>query len=860
MKYHFLFFVLAVSATVSCSQTAIEESPAPEGTAQTGTEEAFTSEIEIKLSEELAEEVGEDLTGGCLQTKSAKFNDMVERLGIKSVSKIFTEDERYAERQHRAGLHLWYRITVDPSAAPVTRAASEMLDMPGILEAYPVRRVKRMDFNDPRFSSQWGLYQASGIDINVSQVWETYTCGSENVIVNVVDGGVTQHEDFSVIPAGQGGSRNFVNNSYSMTPDDHGFHVTGIIAATNNNSIGICGVAGGDAERGIPAVRILSSQVFSGDASGNFADAIRYGADNGAVISQNSWGNYYDMNEDGVVSGSELDVAMNDQVSGAIKAAIDYFIDYAGCDNDGNQLPESPMKGGVVFFASGNENIPYGVPASYERVIAVGAVDRNGQRSSFSNYGDWVDICAPGSNIMSTVIDGYASMDGTSMACPFVSGVAALLVSHFGGPGFTNEMLKDRILNGADNTAITNQSRHIGPLLDALGAFTYGGTTPPDRVESFNATGGSGRIDFSWTVTADQDNVKAYGYLLLASRDAGLLEDINPGNIPDGVISTTVTVDDREAGEQLTGSMTGLEFSADYNVCIIGYDYQHNYSEPSDILQVTTTANGTPVIVPSETGILEIKPFETVTRKFTISDPDGHSFTVDFTPGSAAASLAAGTSAGEYILTITGRLADTGSYSAEITVSDSYGATAHESVEYRISENNAPQVISEAEDIMMTAVREEMSIDLTGLISDPDGENLSWSITNTNPATIHATISTNTLYLTALGFGNADIAVTGTDARGEKCQISFSVVVKNPDQPLEVYPNPVSDYLNIRTMDEASTRIVIFSSTGSVKYDTTSRVGAFSPAVIDMRGYAPGRYTVRVSFGGNEYTRTVVKL
>ena len=451
-------------------------------------------------------------------------------------------------------------------------------------------------------------------------------------------------------------------------------------------------------------------------------------------------------------------------------------------------------------------------------------------------------------------------MDGTSMACPFVSGVAALLVSHFGGPGFTNEMLKDRILNGADNTAITNQSRHIGPLLDALGAFTYGGTTPPDRVESFNATGGSGRIDFSWTVTADQDNVKAYGYLLLASRDAGLLEDINPGNIPDGVISTTVTVDDREAGEQLTGSMTGLEFSADYNVCIIGYDYQHNYSEPSDILQVTTTANNAPVITPSETGTMEIKPFETVTRKFTISDPDGHSFTVDFTPGSEAASLSAGTSAGEYILTVTGRLADTGSYSAEITVSDAYGATAHESVEYRISENNAPQVISEAEDIMMTAVREEMSIDLTGLISDPDGENLSWSITNTNPAAIHATISANTLYLTALGFGNADIAVTGTDARGENCQISFSVVVKNPDQPLEVYPNPVSDYLNIRTMDEASTRIVIFSSTGSVKYDTTSRVGAFSPAVIDMRGYAPGRYTVRVSFGGNEYTRTVVKL
>lgn len=858
MKYRFLFFALAVSAAVSCTQTVIEESQAPGETAQNESEGAYASEIEVKLSEELAAEVGEDLAGGCLQTKSVKFNDLVERFGVKSVKRIFTEDERYAERQHRAGLHLWYRITVDPSAAPVTKAASEMLDIPGILEACPVRKIKRMAFNDPRFSSQWGLYQESGIDINVSPVWETYTCGSENVIVNVVDGGVTQHEDFSVIPAGQGGSRNFVNNSFSVTPDDHGFHVTGIIAATNNNSTGVCGVAGGDAARGIPAVRILSSQVFSGDASGNFADAIRYGADNGAVISQNSWGNYYDMNEDGVVSGSELDVARNDQVSGAIKAAIDYFIDYAGCDNDGNQLPESPMKGGVVFFASGNENIPYGVPASYERVIAVGAVDRNGQRSSFSNYGDWVDICAPGSNIMSTVIDGYASMDGTSMACPFVSGVAALLVSHFGGPGFTSDMLVERLLGGADTSL--GSYRTVGPFLDALGAFTYGGTIPPERVEDYTAAGNSGRIDFSWTVTEDQDNVKAYGYLLIAAQDMELLADLDPRDIPDGVRYTTVEVGSAVPGDEISGTLDGLEFSTDYHVCIIGYDYQNNYSAQSDILQVSTTANRAPVISAAESGAIDVRPFETITRSYSIYDPDGHGVTVDFTPGSEAATLSRGISDGEYVLSITGRLADAGSYSAGIVVSDEFGAQATETVEYRILENRAPEIVAEIQDIMLTSVGEEMSIGLTGLISDPDGENLSWSIANSNPSAVHAATSANTLYLTALGYGNADIAVTGTDARGEACSISFSVAVKNPEQPLEVYPNPVADYLNVRTMDEESTRITILSSTGSVSYDATSQVGAFSPAVIDMRGYAPGRYTVRVSFGGNEYTRTVVKL
>lgn len=266
------------------------------------------------------------------------------------------------------------------------------------------------------------------------------------------------------------------------------------------------------------------------------------------------------------------------------------------------------------------------------------------------------------------------------------------------------------------------------------------------------------------------------------------------------------------------------------------------------------------MISAAESGAIDVRPFETITRSYSIYDPDGHGVTVDFTPGSEAATLSRGISDGEYVLSITGRLADAGSYSAGIVVSDEFGAQATETVEYRILENRAPEIVAEIQDIMLTSVGEEMSIDLTGLISDPDGENLSWSIANSNPSAVHAATSANTLYLTALGYGNADIAVTGTDARGEACSISFSVAVKNPEQPLEVYPNPVADYLNVRTMDEESTRITILSSTGSVSYDATSQVGAFSPAVIDMRGYAPGRYTVRVSFGGNEYTRTVVKL
>ena len=225
-----------------------------------------------------------------------------------------------------------------------------------------------------------------------------------------------------------------------------------------------------------------------------------------------------------------------------------------------------------------------------------------------------------------------------------------------------------------------------------------------------------------------------------------------------------------------------------------------------------------------------------------------------------AATFTEGDAENEWVLTVVGTAAPVGDYSAKISFTDAYGASASETVEYSILENRAPVATGAAEDVLLTRVGEAVEIDLAGLISDPDGETLKWSIANSSPGTVHATVTGNMAYVTALAFGNAEITVTATDVMGEQCSLSFSVVVKNPESPLEVFPNPVSDYLNVRTLDEAETTIRISTSTGALVYDETSQVSVFDPAVIDMRGYAPGKYTVNVSFGGGEYTRTVVKL
>ena len=257
----------------------------------------YTSEIDVKFTEDMAAAAEADFAAGKVYTKSDQFNEMVDRLGIVSVTRIFGEDERFAEREHRAGLHLWYRVKLErPSGVTMTKASEELSSIPGIQESSPVMRKKIADFNDPGFGQQWGLYQSSGIDINVSRVWEEFGTGSSDVIVSVIDTGVDlEHEDLAAnaIPAGSGGSMNFRGSAptSSITPGDHGTHVAGVISAVNNNNVGVNGIAGGDAAQGTGGVRLLSCQVGDNDAfDGNTEDAIRYAANNGALICQNSWG------------------------------------------------------------------------------------------------------------------------------------------------------------------------------------------------------------------------------------------------------------------------------------------------------------------------------------------------------------------------------------------------------------------------------------------------------------------------------------------------------------------------------------------------------------------------------------------
>lgn len=422
-------------------------------------------------------------SSGRVATSDVKeLRDVSAEIGLKLMRRMFAPAGEFEERTRREGLHLWYIVEFNKNV-PVSTARSALESLPGVdvVECDPIRRLQADvsyaapapglssgPFDDPLFRYQWHFLNdgslegmQAGCDINIVPAWKAGLCGNPDVIVCVVDGGVDyNHEDLAgnIWHDAHGHcGYNFCNDSFEVTPDDHATHVAGTIAAVNNNATGVCGIAGGDAARGLSGVKIMSCQIFTGiESSVSPAAAIKWGADHGAVISQNSWG-YPDLST----------------TPESVKAAVDYFVKYAGLDADGVQT--GPMAGGLVVFAAGNE-MRMASSSAYDGILTVTSLGAGFRKASYSNWGDFADLAAPGGDTPNKVLstlpgNRYGWMSGTSMACPHVSGAAALALSVLGGPGFTSSMLREHLESTARDISPWNPDYHLGHgLVDASAA------------------------------------------------------------------------------------------------------------------------------------------------------------------------------------------------------------------------------------------------------------------------------------------------------------------------------------------------------------------------------------------------------
>jgi len=283
--------------------------------------------------------------------------------------------------------------------------------------------------NDPLYSQQWALRKLQAV-----KAWEIAHNGVD-VIVAVVDTGIdTRHPDLQGQLTPPSTWYDFGNNDADPTDiQGHGTHVAGIIGAITNNDTGITGLAHN--------AQLMPVKVFSDGRKGTYQSTIARG-----ILHATAHG------------ADVINLSLGSSESSKLMESV---IQYAH------------ESGVVVVAAAGNRNTQrMHYPAAYDNVISVCATQENDTKSGFSNYGTWVDVCAPGSNILSTVPDGYARLNGTSMAAPYVAGLAALLKSQ--EPEWEPAQIKARILNTADNIDKQN-GLYVGSLgtgrINALGAI-----------------------------------------------------------------------------------------------------------------------------------------------------------------------------------------------------------------------------------------------------------------------------------------------------------------------------------------------------------------------------------------------------
>jgi PKD repeat protein len=435
---------------------------------------------------------------------------LAQQYDVRSIRQQFPGAKKKFYRGRVVDLAGWHKIMfareVDVEA--VVRAYRRI---PGVIDAQPIGlHAVYGTPNDPRYTDQWHLNQSNDADIDAPEAWDIET-GNSDIIVAILDTGVRYfHKDLGGAnasysnPEGADGNIwinsaekngtdgvdddgngyvddwvgwDFVENETGCWPGEdcsdadndprdfngHGTHVSGIVAAINNNGYAVASTAGGwgngSQQASANGVRVMplrigwSSKFFIfelGLISMDYAaEAFYYAADNGARLANASWGS---------------------SNSGGLGDAIDYFL----------------ASGGLIFKAAGNDDADDpDYMGSREDIINVASTDENDVKSDFSNYGTWVDVSAPGSNILSTYHDRtdeendyVATMSGTSMASPLALSVAALIWSQ--NPSWSAAQVKQRLYDTADD-------------IDGVpGNESYAGKLGAGRVNAFNAVNNGG--------------------------------------------------------------------------------------------------------------------------------------------------------------------------------------------------------------------------------------------------------------------------------------------------------------------------------------------------------------------------------
>ena len=559
-----------------------------------------------------------------VQTGVTPLDRVNQKVKAVSMTRVFPYAGKNEAKHKAFGLDLWYDVHYEASGMKLAQARNLFRSAEGVsyaqriplykpiggerfLEVSPAavaraaKAASTMPFNDPLLNDQWHYNNDGhiagtkvGADANVFKAWETGVTGSKDVVVAIIDGGFqVDHPDLKdnvwintaelngkpgVDDDGDGKvddiyGYNFVINSSDINAHSHGTHVAGTVGATNNNGIGVCGVAGGSDGKG--GVKMMVCQVFDSRASSSavadFGAAIVYAADRGASIAQCSWG-----------------AGVADDEDKSVTEAIDYFTKNGGGDK---------MNGGLCIFAAGNngEEGNY-YPGCLDQVVAVGSMAPDGSVAYYSNRGKWVDVTAPGGledngqqyGVLSTLPNStYGYNEGTSMACPHVSGIAALILSKYGNKQFSNETLRT-LLTTSVNDLYTQNPEYKGLMgsgyIDAYKALQGKEGSVPEAVADFTVTASHDNALIEWTIPETEEKSIDHHVIYYSTEAFSATDDLNK------LSSATVDTKFKYSGDKMSYEVEGLKASTKYYFAIVAYNRWGKASAVSPIKEATTNA------------------------------------------------------------------------------------------------------------------------------------------------------------------------------------------------------------------------------------------------------------------------------
>lgn len=897
--------------------------------------------LNVKLSEDIVLSIDNTKNTLTVPTGNSRLDDYLGLIGATSMKRVFAYSERFEKSMSEDGLNRWYTVCIDTCRSNATRAV--MLPSGGVTDvAEPVHRaslgnykVSEVDcdgtramaeapYNDPFFGLQWGLSNSgvignytnslgeeivssvAGGDINVAEAWQQ-TTGEPDVIISEVDGGIDiNHEDLKgslwvnkgEIPGngidddGNGYvddvyGYNFVDDTGTITPVDHGTHVAGIMAARNNNSKGICGVAGGNGTE-LSGARIMSCQIFKvnpdyapndpdspdniGADDNAIAAAIVYGANNGAVISQNSWG-----------------YGQPDTRSKVVEEAITYFNVNAG-NYDG-----APMKGGVAIFAAGNSGrTGRYYPAALDNVISVSSYAPDLKAAYYTVYDNWVDICAPGgsapvgykyprnsqgipcSEIVSTlpVKDGksmYGYMQGTSMACPHVSGVAALVVSKYGGSGFVRDDLWRHLMAGIKGNDINavnaiDGNKYADRLglgyIDAAAALATIDESvkpmEPSFDESLTHTDFTS-ITLGWNARLLEEG-QILKYTLYYSASPFTADNITDAKVARLIIPASGL----KEGAQVVRTLSGLPTGTRYYAALTATARSGRESAPTFYGgMLATTVNHAPEVsvVSGGDNPIHLAGNDMHDIVFRIDDAEGQQLAYSITD---RALLNVERSGNNINVRVFASRLQVGEKSFTLTVNDIYGATATAVINVVKTTDNPPVVKTPIEPVGL-ARGETCSIDLRQYVDDEYSGSLTFAAGNVTGTNVSTALNGYMLKVTALGYGQARQTFEVTDCHNQKVSFSLDMFVYMDKGIYSLFPTTAENTVYVKLGTEVTGKLVLCVRNAANKlaieksYDTAQLDALKRTIMLDVSSLYPGQYTVSIENGGKTYKEKFIK-